>query len=87
MMQCVVIRRGKLSPIFKKRVWGQLWGLEAARASWGQLESARVRLVEVGPPRVGESLRIMQCVVIKKGETIAKFQKRSLGRVMGPRGA
>ena len=33
MMQCIVIRREKVSPIFKKDFGGQLWSLEAPRVS------------------------------------------------------
>jgi hypothetical protein len=85
---CIGIRRGKLSPIFKKRLWGQFWGLDSPEdppeIPWGESLGESLGGVLWGESSRGV-LRIKYCIVYrnKKGGTIANFQKKALGQFWG----
>ena len=86
-MYSIKIKRGELSPIFKKRVWGQFSGLDSpedspedplGRVLWGS---------PLGGVLWGESsrgvLRIVHCIGIRRGELSPIFRKRLLGQFRG----
>jgi hypothetical protein len=55
------------------------------RGAQGKLGSGRVSKGQLGPPRVRGIIQNDALYGNKKGETIANFQKESLGTVMVPR--
>ena len=86
-MYCIEIKRGKLSPIYKKRLWGQFWGLDSpedppedplGRVLWGS---------PLGGVLWGESSRgvpgSVYCTEIRRGELSPIFKKRLWGQFWG----
>ena len=86
-MYSIKIKRGELSPIFQKRVWGQFSGLDSpedppedplGRVLWGS---------PLGGVLWGESsggvLRIVCCIEIRRGGLSPIFRKRLLGQFRG----
>jgi hypothetical protein len=86
-MYCIEIRRGELSAIFKKRVWGQFWGLDSqedppedplGRVLWGSpLGGVLWRESSKGV------LGIVYCIEIRRGKLSPILSKRLWGQFWG----